>query len=63
MRQYIAFLKKAAKSDLPPEELADMTLFALASRDDQAVINEIKSRVFGIARHKYKMDEFSQMAL
>lgn len=63
MRQYIAFMKKAARSDLPPEDLADMTLFALASREDQGVIHEIKALVFGIARHKYKMDEFSEMAL
>ncbi|NND34906.1 MAG: hypothetical protein HKN76_20135 [Saprospiraceae bacterium] len=62
MRSYISFLKKASKSDLPPEDLADMTLFALASAEDRGVINELKSIVFGIQKYRYEMDEFSEMA-
>lgn len=61
MRQYIAFLRKAARSELPPEDLVDMTLFALAAHEDQSVINELKSIVFGIERG-YEMDEISEIA-
>ncbi len=61
MRQYMSFMKKAARSNMPPEELVEVTLFALASKEDRSTINELKSYVFGINQDRLTVDEMDEI--
>ncbi len=61
MRQYRSFLQLAAKSNLPPEDLVDITLFALANAEDRETANELKSYVFGIDRDAYADSEYDEI--
>ncbi len=62
MRQYISFLKKAVRSPLPPEELVDATLLALASDEDLETISELKARVFGAKSYTERNHQFDDIA-